>query len=553
MSPGVRRLSAAGRHLVAGEPERALRGVEDPAFSESLTAEAIRLVASGLIAEDAGRDAEARRCFDDALALGVPLAPLLRTCGRYYKRVGAYERAHHCYALLEGIRPGAIREFTKELPRAELARHAPWLIPAMVSGPKPRLYALQPVKAALAAELGPDGAAAAYAQLAGVRLGRSRRMPLFGLQEYARARGLAYEEIAPSRDVKLPTPPRFGAPSRGHATMRTRTFFFCQLEDAVVSSRSNVTVVRNRALLDVQAEEWDLYPLDLDVDPIVVAPSVDEATIVIGRGALGEPSLPEAFSLVGIHSYNFGHWLIEFLPRVWACMDRPGFDSVPIVVDEQMHPQLRPALEFFVGPEHPIRVLRPGEAIRVRTLWTCSMPAYFPPGPRPGESESDEPMTIDDEVFAGLVERVRPTLEQLDRPDGPKRIYLTRSDTGHRRLVNRPEVEEFFRADGFEVFDPGQLPFVEQLRRVRGADVIAGPDGSAMWLAFLARPGARVAYLNNPYLEEHWWIAANHEALGHRLRILTGEVVNETANYRKFSDYRIDVSQLRPFVDDLLR
>ena len=43
--------------------------------------------------------------------------------------------------------------------------------------------------------------------------------------------------------------------------------------------------------------------------------------------------------------------------KVWAVIERPGFESVPIVIDEMMPPQLREMLEFFVGPEHPIVVL----------------------------------------------------------------------------------------------------------------------------------------------------------------------------------------------------
>ena len=57
--------------------------------------------------------------------------------------------------------------------------------------------------------------------------------------------------------------------------------------------------------------------------------------------------MSRAFSLVGVNSYNFGHLLGEFLPKLLALRGRPGFGSVPILVDEQMPPQHREAIELF--------------------------------------------------------------------------------------------------------------------------------------------------------------------------------------------------------------
>ena len=118
--------------------------------------------------------------------------------------------------------------------------------------------------------------------------------------------------------------------------------------------------------------------------------------------------------------------------------------------------------------------------------------------------------------------------------------------------MNRREVEDWFRSQSFEIVDPGELPFAEQLALVRGAELIVGPDGSGLWSSFLARPGTGVGYLNNPYLEHHWWIAELCRRLDLHLAILTGEVVRRREDYRKFSDYRIDVGMLPAFLDELL-
>lgn len=544
-------IAAACRDLVEYRPSAALDIAGEEGSGLDPVAAAIRLCARGLMAE---RDdpVSAARFFDEVYASGVPLPELLLVCGRHYLRAHRHDRAHHCFSLLQNVEPDAMREFLDALPAAERVRYAPWAI-RRLAGPRPDLYGLQPWKASLAHLLGAETAAAAFASMADIGVGTIESRPLNGLIEHARARAIVYEELFGSRTVVLTPPRQLRTVPQEAVSRRSRTVAFCVVRDVVVTGKSNVLLSGGRAALDLQPGEPELYPLDLDVDPVVFAPGRDAATVLIGRGARECPPVPRALTLTGVHTSNFGHWLLEFLPRVWAAARRDGFDEVTILVDARMHPQLRPALEFFVGPSHPIRELEPWEAVRVEELWTCSSIVYFPVGPRPGESENDDPLPIDAEAFAAVVEWIRPRLEALSVHRGGRRVYLSRQDSQHRRLVNRQEVEAFFADRGFEIYDPGALPFVEQLRRIREADVVVGPDGSAMWLAFLAERGTRVGYLNNPFLEEHWWVQANHLALGHRFLVLTGDVVALHPDYRKFSDYRIDVASLDAFLDELFR
>jgi hypothetical protein len=150
------------------------------------------------------------------------------------------------------------------------------------------------------------------------------------------------------------------------------------------------------------------------------------------------------------------------------------------------------------------------------------------------------------------VASVAPVIEELDGGASPSRqLFLTRKDSQHRRLVNRVEVEQALVQRGFEVVDLEELGFVEQLRLVRSARTIVGPDGSSLLLGLLARPGTRIGYLMNPYLEDMGSLASTHEALGHRLLVLLGSVVQENSAYRKFSDYAIDLGALPGFLETL--
>jgi hypothetical protein len=223
---------------------------------------------------------------------------------------------------------------------------------------------------------------------------------------------------------------------------------------------------------------------------------------------------------------------------------------VPILVDEQMPRQHREALELFAEPGQPVIVLRRGDAVRVTELWACSMVTNISLAPKPGSRDAVPLLALDGKGFAGLIEKVAAKLATIG-PAAHKRIYLTRKDSQLRRLVNRAEVEAWFAACGFEIFDLEELSFRDQLALARGADLIVGPDGSSMQISFFAGPNTRIGILNNPYLEDHRFYAVACQHLGQRLSLLTGEVTWEHPGYEKFSDYRIDVTALPGFLAGL--
>jgi glycosyl transferase family 61 len=421
----------------------------------------------------------------------------------------------------------------------------------MLDGSRPDFYGFQVFKRALVDTLGPEAAASVLARSWGVTPRRAVRLPVKGLQDYARERGLQYEEILAASSVYLPPPIASGkAPLTGFQA-RTRTFFRCVLEDVVVPSKSNFVLTGGHALLDFQATELDILPLNLDVDPAVVAGDRSGLTVLV-------PEHPrfvaEALSLIGVHSYAFGHWLHEFLPKVWACVDRTGFASLPVLVDAQMPRQHIEALKSFVGAEHPIIVLQPGESVRVGRLWALSMIMYLPPGPPPGSDAGADTWALDARGYAELVRKVAPCFEHLAPSPGSTPLYLTRKDSQHRRLTNREHVERCARSLGFEVVDFGELPFLEQVRMVRSADVILGPHGSQSMVVYFARPGTRFGEFNHELIREYerYSQAAVYRELGVHHRVLLGDIVARNPSYATFSSYAVDLDRLPAFVSELM-
>ena len=237
MEPDAAQFLRACSCLEEGRPEETLRVLEGA--PQEVLQESVLLAARGLIAEREGNAAEADRCFEKVLARGAPLPVLLWESGRYFKRTGRFEEAYQCYSVLVNFAPPAIMaitEFLQGLPPPALSRYSPWLVKRLVARPQPQLYQLQPIKEALASQLGPEGAAVAYAEMSGLDPGwEAKRVRLTGLQEFAKEHGLLYEELSPSRIVDLAPLPVIGEAQPAGIQARTRSVFLCVLEDVVVS------------------------------------------------------------------------------------------------------------------------------------------------------------------------------------------------------------------------------------------------------------------------------------------------------------------------------
>jgi hypothetical protein len=536
--------------LDAGDALGALSALEDvpsPAAGSPVP-DGIRHTAWGLVADAAGDSVAAEVHFDAALASGAPLPAVLRHCAAFYEKTHRHDRALHCFALLEPLVPGSVERFARRLPPDAVSHYGPLIAPRWLRAPRPLFFAARPVKEAVVRHLGADGAALAWSAFVGDRAPWDAvELPVVSLWDRARTHAHAFEEIVPPRKVHLPAPQVFGEPPGPGISGTSRSVFVAVLGDVVVPSKSNLLLTDDAALMDFQDSELGQAPLTFNVDPVVLSGDAASGLTVARHDADGrEPDLDEALSMVGMYTANYGHWVFEKLFKLWACMDRPGFESVPVLIDEQMPVQMRQSLTAFLGDQHPVVVLAPGASVRVARLWVCPTIAYWPGIERLGTPTWPEQELSDVAALAPLVERANTRLMPLVEPPAGRRVLLARSDA---RLVNRAEVQDWFRNQDFDIVDPAILSFEEQVHFVRSADVIVTEDGSARYGLLFARTGARIGVLSASG-HEYEWIGAMLRELGHRLLLLAGAPVGDARNLT-WSEYRIDVERLPAFIAEL--
>ena len=359
-----------------------------------------------------------------------------------------------------------------------------------------------------------------------------------------------YVEFYPGGEtVTMPVPRIIGPGRCAPITGVTRKVFLTCVDDATVFSRYDGIATAGRMLFDYQGHEIDNILADCPPNQFIYdGPDVFAIHPIHSRPAI---DIPEALTLVGNNSVNFGHWIIEHLLQWSTASGRPELRDVPILIDDELPAQHRQALEFFVRGRVPIVVLPKDGIARVRRLWKVSNWIYVP-------FYWTNEAAIHHEFIVWPVREViaqfRKLAESIDRHAGmrqfSKRVFLSRGNAFHRKLLNLAETESIAREYGFEVYHPEELEFSEQLSLVGGASHIIGPEGSAFFLAFFGTPGTRLCAFDNPFIEKAGYAAALYPELGIDLVLVTGDCTRKDELFTGFSDYVIDPSDVRRVLDE---
>lgn len=234
-------------------------------------------------------------------------------------------------------------------------------------------------------------------------------------------------------------------------------------------------------------------------------------------------------------AYQFGHVLLESLPRFWPALDYGAYDNFVVYPNRQRDeaveiPELLQRVLALVGVR-PERI----RAVTGRPLVFDSLDVAVAPL-RVGAAA--DPRLLD--VFDRVARQVASN-RSLDRACLPRLVYLSRSRLDdRRRATNESAIEAMMIDRGFAVVHPQDSDLEWQVALAGNADVLAGCDGSALHLAAFARPGCRVLALDtrstpNQFLLEqlrsldavHAWVAADR---------LTSRVDTWTADLRRVAD-----------------
>lgn len=330
----------------------------------------------------------------------------------------------------------------------------------------------------------------------------------------------------------------------------SRAAYAASLESCAIRGRS--ALLRqgsNTVLQDFEGHERDGMSDNPEYDPGVMASAPDHYWMMGPSSATGLLEVDEAFLLSGSHTLDFGHWVMEYLPRI-AMAKMAKLKPMPVLVDLQIPQSLIESLDIF-WPERTATIALPHLAPAiVRKLWVAPCPMYMGFYPTEWSGRTWLAMATHGPLFAALI---RELLRPLPPVPAGGRIYLARKPNQlKKRLLNYAEIEAIARQKGFDIVYPQDLTFAEQLRISRSAEVILGPEGSAMFWAFFSRPGTRACVLSPEHTFPLADINSVMTALGIDYTVFTGISASGDPDWPFWVDYTIDPAAFSAFLSDWL-
>lgn len=182
----------------------------------------------------------------------------------------------------------------------------------------------------------------------------------------------------------------------------------------------------------------------------------------------------------------FGHFIIESLPNLLAAAEA-----------KRQNPDAAIIAHTWAAPDLDLAVWRARYAPHLEYFCT-----------RLGLDSADLHLVLEPVRVRRLIVPEAPfprkllfkpwVLNRIDsiwpQPDTLEKVYFSRTQVKKARVVDEPAIETLFARNGFRIVHPQNHSIDEQIAIVRGAEVLAGPQGSALhWSLYAARCRAVVS------------------------------------------------------------
>jgi capsular polysaccharide biosynthesis protein len=102
----------------------------------------------------------------------------------------------------------------------------------------------------------------------------------------------------------------------------------------------------------------------------------------------------------------------------------------------------------------------------------------------------------------------------IQKESNYKRIFISREDAPHRKILNEDELFSFLEKYGFKKVKLSSLSFLEKIELFHCAEVIVSPHGAGLTNLIFCNPGTKIVEMFTPtYLMPCFHIISNHMEL----------------------------------------
>ena len=366
-----------------------------------------------------------------------------------------------------------------------------------------------------------------------------------------------YRELLASRKMVEPEVRFLDSPitlTSQPGTLDAPPQYVALFKDCLTFPRSNVVLHGQRLIYDLAA-----HPLSelADIKDGVNPDQIMTAVWGPGRALIESPCDIREFDaglmLFGFQSRQYGHWLLEFVPRLLSFNDHACPADFPICIDDHMPETHRQVIKLMDDRDRPVMALPPIPT-RFRELGIAPVPTFFPFDTRPGLPTYDAiwPEDVLGAMRHKILERL--AAKGVDLRQTGRRIILSRRGFVQRQLLNEVEITETLSRHGFEIVHPERLTFEEQVQLFNSADTIVGSASSALINCIFCRPGAKIIALTHDdrsfYFRNFTSIA---KSSGAEISFMRGITLKQENIHPMHSNYTISPTKILSYLETITK
>lgn len=225
-----------------------------------------------------------------------------------------------------------------------------------------------------------------------------------------------------------------------------------------------------------------------------------------------EPISGRVAALTGLSGHIYYHWMVDVLPRL-EILRRSGMDWSTIDwfwLNTPQHGFQKDTLQRLGIPLEKVLSSDQHPFIQADQLIVPSFSGFL---------GWLEPWSL-----AFLRQTFLP-LGETQRSSFPERIYISRANAHHRRVLNEDHIIEQLRPFGFVAVQLETMSLAEQIALFAQTRMIVAPHGGGLTNTIFCHPGTIVVELTSPhYVRHYYWVISHLLNLKHYF--VTGEALN---------------------------
>ena len=249
-------------------------------------------------------------------------------------------------------------------------------------------------------------------------------------------------------------------------------------------------------------------------------------------------SIPIGIHFCDDYSHKYFHWLVECLPRFFILDQFTKYDTLPLLIDEGLTSQQEKALNIMNSRNRQMIRLKKGHAYHINKLIIPSTATVI-------HDNYHSPVTYDNDVLLSpdAIHYVRDiilrTLDCMPKK-GFRKLFISRKNSNHRRLLNLEEIESLMVQKGFEIVFPEILTFDNQVKLFSQAEVIISQTGAGLANLMFCPENCKAIILINHHPQTNYRLFSNFaQILNIDLQFLPGTDVIEHVDKSEQNDYII--------------